>query len=71
MCMMQQIASAPPNGQRGMYAIQRHRWSGSPCDEATGMPPENLEDQDLQETMAELNIQSQPVTPEDEAALAG
>jgi hypothetical protein len=35
------------------------------------MPPEELEDEDLQKTMAELNIQSQPVTPEDEAALAG
>ena len=34
------------------------------------MPPEDLEDQDLQEAMTELNIQSQPVTAEDEAAVA-
>ena len=55
----------------GAKAVKLSQQDAQKIEEATGMPPEDLEDQDLQEAMAELNIQSQPVTPEDEAALAG
>jgi hypothetical protein len=55
----------------GAKAVKLSQQDAQKIEEATGMPPEDLEDDDLQETMAELNIQSQPVTPEDEAAVAG
>ena len=35
----------------------------------TGLPPEQLEDNDLHESMQELNIKSVPLTPEDKAAI--
>ena len=54
----------------GAKAVKLSQQDAQKIEESTGMPPEDLEDADLQETMAELNIQSQPVTPEDEAALA-
>lgn len=38
-------------------------------EEYTGIPPEELEDEDLQQAMKDLNIQSQPLTAEDKAAL--
>jgi hypothetical protein len=37
--------------------------------ENTGLPPEQLEDNDLRESMQELNIQSAPLTQQDKAAL--
>ena len=37
--------------------------------EHEGMPPEQLEDNDLKESMQELNILPLPLTPEDQAAL--
>jgi hypothetical protein len=55
----------------GAKAVKLSQQDAQKIEEATGMPPEDLEDQDLQEAMTELNIQSQPVTPEDEAAVAG
>lgn len=39
-------------------------------EEYTGVPPEQLEDEDLQQAMVDLNIQSQTLTAEDQAALA-
>ena len=54
----------------GAKAVKLSQQDAQKIEEATGMPPEDLEDQDLQEAMEELDIQSQPVTPEDEAALA-
>jgi len=39
-------------------------------EEHTGLPPQELEDQDLEQAMQELKIQSQPLAPEDQAALA-
>ena len=54
----------------GAKAVKLSQQDAEKIEEATGMPPEDLEDGELEETMAELNIQSQPVTPEDEAALA-
>lgn len=38
--------------------------------EHTGLPPQDLEDQDLEEAMRELNIQSQSLTPSEQASLA-
>ena len=40
-------------------------------EEHTGIPPSELEDDDLTEAMNELGIQSQPLTAEDQAALSG
>jgi hypothetical protein len=40
-------------------------------EEYTGLPPADLEDDDLTEAMNELGIQGQPVTAEDQAALSG
>lgn len=54
----------------GAKAVKLSQQDAQKIEEATGMPPEGLEDQDLQEAMEELSIQSQPLTPEDEAALA-
>ena len=55
----------------GSKALKLSQQDAQKIEEATGMPPEDLEDQDLQAAMTELNIQPQPVTPEDEANLAG
>ena len=54
----------------GAKAVKLSQQDAQKIEEATGMPPEDLEDADLQEAMTDLNIQSQPLTPEDEAALA-
>ncbi len=54
----------------GSKAVKLSQQDAQKIEESTGMPPEDLEDGDLEEAMAELNIQSQPLTPEDEAALA-
>ena len=40
-------------------------------EEHTGVPPEELEDEDLEAAMAELNIPKQELTEEDRAAGAG
>jgi hypothetical protein len=54
----------------GAKAVKLSQEDAQKIEESTGMPPEDLEDQDLQEAMTELHIQSQPLTPEDEAAVA-
>jgi hypothetical protein len=38
-------------------------------EEYTGIPPEQMEEEDLKQAMQDLNIQSQPLTSEDQAAL--
>lgn len=38
-------------------------------EEYSGVPPEEMEDEDLQKAMKDLNIQSQELTEEDQAAL--
>ena len=40
-------------------------------EEHTGIPPSELEDDDLNEAMNELGIQGQELTAEDQAALSG
>jgi hypothetical protein len=54
----------------GTYAaVKLSKRDADRIEQHTGLSPEDLEDQDLQQAMDELNIQSQPLTPEDEAAL--
>ena len=54
----------------GTYAaIKLSQQDAQRIEEHTGQPPDQLEDQDLEEAMQELNIQSQPLTDEDQAAL--
>lgn len=54
----------------GTYAaVKLSQKDAQRIEEHTGLPPEDLEDQDLEEAMSELNIQSQPLTDEDQAAL--
>lgn len=56
----------------GAYAaVKLSRQDAQRIEEHTGYPPDELEDQDLQEAMQELNIQSQPLNEEDQAALGG
>jgi hypothetical protein len=51
-------------------AIKLSQKDAQRIEEHTGLPPEQLEDQDLDQAMQELDIQSQPLTAEDQAALA-
>ena len=54
----------------GTYAaVKLSQQDAQRIEEHTGIPAEELEDQDLQEAMQELNIQSAPLTDEDQAAL--
>lgn len=56
----------------GTYAaIKLSQQDAQRIEEHTGQPPDQLEDQDLEQAMQELNIQSQPLTDEDQAALGG
>jgi len=50
-------------------AIKLSQQDANRIEEHTGLPPDQLEDQDLNQAMQELNIQSQPLTPEEQAAL--
>jgi hypothetical protein len=51
-------------------AIKLSKQDAQRIEEHTGLPPEQLEDEDLNQAMQELNIQPQPLTPEEQAALA-
>jgi hypothetical protein len=51
-------------------AIKLSQNDAQRIEEHTGLQPQELEDQDLEQAMQELNIQSQPVTPEEQTALA-
>ena len=58
----------------GMVAFGAHKMSQSQAkqiEEHTGVPPEELEDDDLDAAMTELNIPKQELTEEDRAAGAG
>jgi hypothetical protein len=52
-------------------AIKMSKKDADRIEQHTGLPPEQLEDADLHEAMQELSIQGQPVTAQDQAALAG
>ena len=51
-------------------AIKMSQQDAQRVQEHTGLPPEQLEDQDLEQAMQELAIQPQPMTPEEQAAMA-
>jgi hypothetical protein len=58
----------------GMVAFGAHKMSQAQAkqiEEQTGVPPEELEDEDLEAAMTELNIPNQELTAEDRAAGAG
>ena len=58
----------------GLVAFGAHKMSESHAQQIqqhTGVPPEELEDDDLEAAMAELNIPKQELTAEDRAAGAG
>lgn len=56
----------------GTYAaVKLSQKDAQRIEQHTGLPPDQLEDQDLEQAMEELNIQSQPLTDEDKAALSG
>lgn len=51
-------------------AIKLSQQDAQRIEEHTGLPPEQLEDNDLEQAMQELSIQPQPLTAEEQAALA-
>jgi cytochrome c-type biogenesis protein CcmH/NrfG len=54
----------------GAYAaVKLSQQDAQKIEEHTGIPPDELEEADLEQAMQELNIQSEPLTAEDEAAL--
>ena len=54
----------------GTYAaVKLSQKDADRIEEYTGIPPDELEEADLEQAMQELNIQSEPLTAEDEAAL--
>jgi cytochrome c-type biogenesis protein CcmH/NrfG len=54
----------------GTYAaVKLSQKDAQRIEEHTGLPPDQLEDQDLQDAMQELDIQSQPLSNEDQTAL--
>jgi hypothetical protein len=58
----------------GMVAFGAHKMSEAQAkqiEEHTGVPPEELEDEDLEAAMTECNIPKQELTDEDRAAGAG
>jgi len=50
-------------------AIKLSQQDAKRIEQHTGLPAQELEDQDLQSAMQELSIQPQPLTPEDRATL--
>jgi len=50
-------------------AIKLSQRDAQRIEEHTGLPPQDLEDEDLNQAMQELNITPQTLTSEDEAAL--
>jgi len=50
-------------------AIKLSKKDADRIEQETGLPPDQLEDDDLKQAMDELGIQSQPLTAEDQAAL--
>jgi hypothetical protein len=50
-------------------AIKLSRQDAQRIEQHTGLSPDQLEDQDLNQAMQDLNIQSQPLTAEEQAAL--
>ena len=55
---------------RTAAAIKLSQMDAQRIEDHTGLPPQELEDQDLEQAMQELNIQPQPLTLEEQAAMA-
>ena len=58
----------------GLVAFGVHKMSSKDADrieQHTGIPPEELEDEDLEQAMAELGIESQTVSSEDQEVGGG
>lgn len=53
----------------GALVYKLSKQDAQKIEEYSGIPPEEMEDADLQEAMKDLNIQSQSLTAEDQAAL--
>jgi hypothetical protein len=54
----------------GAYAaVKLSQQDAQQIEQHTGISPDELEDADLEQAMQELNIQSEPLTAEDQAAL--
>lgn len=53
----------------GALVYKLSKQDAQQIEEYTGVPPEELEDDDLQAAMKDLNIQSQDLNAEDKAAL--
>jgi hypothetical protein len=53
----------------GALVYKLTRQDAQKIEEYTGVPPEEMEDADLQQAMVDLNIQSQDLTTQDKAAL--
>lgn len=51
-------------------AVKLSQQDAQKIEQHTGLPPDQLEDEDLNQAMQELNIQPQPLTAADQAALA-
>ncbi len=53
----------------GALVYKLSKQDAQQIEEYTGIPPEQMEEDDLKQAMQDLNIQSQPLTAEDQAAL--
>lgn len=53
----------------GALVYKLSKQDAQKIEEYSGIPPEEMEDEDLQQAMKDLNIQSQDLTAEDKAAL--
>ena len=51
-------------------AMKMTQQEAQQIEQHTGMPPQDLEDDDLQEAMTELGIQGQPLSEQEQAQLA-
>jgi hypothetical protein len=57
----------------GLIAVGAHKFSkrdAERIEEHTGLPPEELEDADLEQAMQELSIAPQPLSPEEQSQVA-
>jgi hypothetical protein len=52
-------------------AIKLSKKDADRIEQHTGLPPEQLEDEDLHQAMQDLGIKGEPLTAEDQAALSG
>ena len=56
-------------GEGGSPPVKLSQQDAQMIQQHTGLPPDQLEDNDLNQAMQELNIHSLPLTPQDQSAL--